>query len=96
MCGTPLPRRPALPLPPPLHQPAKSAPASRATTPAPDDVDSDDDDEDGSDSPEKRMIRLSFRKGGDKPFYAVLRRSLLGKGWEVRLILIGFKLPPHI
>lgn len=29
------------------------------------------------------MIRLSFRRGGDKAFYAVLRRSLLGKGWEV-------------
>ena len=34
------------------------------------------------------MIRLSFRKGGDKQFYAVLRRSLLGKGWEVRLIMV--------
>lgn len=30
------------------------------------------------------MIRLSFRRGGDKAFYAVLRRSLLGKGWEVK------------
>ena len=29
------------------------------------------------------MIRVSFRKGGDKSFYAVLRRSLLAKGWEV-------------
>ena len=45
------------------------------------DLDSDDD------APEKRMIRLSFRKGGDKPFYSVLRRCLLGKAWEVRKFL---------
>lgn len=30
------------------------------------------------------MIRLSFRKGGDKALYAVLKRSLLGKAWQVR------------
>ena len=46
-----------------------------------------------------RMIRLSFRKGGDKPFYAVLRRSLLGKGWEVRLLSLFQAIPkcltPH-
>lgn len=29
------------------------------------------------------MIKVSFRKGGDKAFYAVLRRSLLDKAWEV-------------
>ena len=29
------------------------------------------------------MIKISFRKGGDKAFYAVLRRSLLDKTWEV-------------
>ena len=45
---------------------------------------SDDSDDD---APEKRMIRLSFRKGGDKPFYSVLRRCLLGKAWEVRKFL---------
>jgi ESCRT-II complex subunit VPS36 len=28
------------------------------------------------------MIKLSFRKGGDKPFYAVLKRSLKSKAWE--------------
>lgn len=32
------------------------------------------------------MIRISFRKGGDKAFYSVLRRSLLGKAWEVRVM----------
>lgn len=29
------------------------------------------------------MIKLSFRKGGDKTLYAVLKRSLLGKAWQV-------------
>lgn len=79
ICGTALPRKPSAPLPPAPHPPAKSAPASRSATPAPEDEDSDDE----NDSVEKRMIRLSFRKGGDKPFYTVLRRSLLGKAWEV-------------
>ena len=68
-----------MPLPQASHPPAKSAPASRSATPAPEDEDSDDE----NDSVEKRMIRLSFRKGGDKPFYTVLRRSLLGRAWEV-------------
>ncbi|EPS99274.1 hypothetical protein FOMPIDRAFT_1050784 [Fomitopsis schrenkii] len=72
MCGTPLPKRVA---PPRASQPvhAKSAPASRPTSPLPE-----------ADGPDPRMIRLSFRKGGDKAFYAVLRRSLLGKGWELK------------
>ena len=76
MCGTPLPKHVA---PPRASQQvhAKSAPASRPTSPPPE-----------ADGPDPRMIRLSFRKGGDKQFYAVLRRSLLGKGWEVRLILV--------
>ena len=29
------------------------------------------------------MLRLSFRKGGDKALYGVLKRSLLGKAWQV-------------
>lgn len=29
------------------------------------------------------LIRVSFRKGGDKNFYAILKRSLQGKLWEV-------------
>ena len=32
---------------------------------------------------EPRLIRVSFRKGGDKNFYAILKRSLQGKAWEV-------------
>ncbi|KAI1790835.1 EAP30/Vps36 family-domain-containing protein [Ganoderma leucocontextum] len=78
ICGTPLPRKPSVPLPQAPHPPAKSAPASRSATPALEEEDSDDE----NDSVDKRMIRLSFRKGGDKPFYTVLRRSLLGKAWE--------------
>ncbi|KAG8943118.1 hypothetical protein FRC04_003198 [Tulasnella sp. 424] len=39
---------------------------SRATTPAP-----------GSE-----VIKISFRKGGDKVWYAVLKKTLLGKAWE--------------
>ncbi|KZT68632.1 hypothetical protein DAEQUDRAFT_324930 [Daedalea quercina L-15889] len=72
MCGTPLPKRT---VPPRASQAvhAKSAPASRPTSPMSD-----------KDGPGAGMIRLSFRKGGDKTFYAVLRRSLLGKGWEVK------------
>lgn len=69
ICGTVLPG---------ARTAAKSAPASR---PGSDDEDDDDISQDGEDSP--RMIRLSFRKGGDKAFYAVLRRSLLAKGWQV-------------
>lgn len=70
ICGTTLPRP---------HRPAaRSAPASR---PASDDEDDEDETADVGEAP--RMIKISFRKGGDKAFYAVLRRSLLDKIWEV-------------
>ncbi|KAI0706725.1 EAP30/Vps36 family-domain-containing protein [Cerioporus squamosus] len=85
MCGTPLPRNSSAAQPPRL--PAKSAPASRSATPAP------DSDSDYDDSPEKRMIRLSFRKGGDKAFYNVLRRSLLGKAWESKAVAAAVEPP---
>ena len=52
----------------------KSAPSSRSITPGFDDVDQSS----------KKMIKISFRKGGDKLFYAVLKRSLKSKAWEVR------------
>ena len=29
------------------------------------------------------MIKVSFRKGGDKVFYTTLKRSLKSKAWEV-------------
>ncbi|KAI0789278.1 EAP30/Vps36 family-domain-containing protein [Abortiporus biennis] len=76
ICGTALPRRQK------SSTKAKSAPSSRPISPA---VDSDEDEdfEAGSDEM-KRMIKISFRKGGDKNFYAVVKRSLLGRGWEIK------------
>ena len=56
----------------------KSAPSSRSITP-------------GFDESSKKMIKLSFRKGGDKPFYAILKRSLKSKAWEVRAALFPEK-----
>ncbi|KAG6853125.1 hypothetical protein C0991_006735 [Blastosporella zonata] len=50
----------------------KSAPSSRPTSP----------DLDDGDATSPRIIKVSFRKGGDKAFYAVLKRSLQGKLWE--------------
>ena len=55
----------------------KSAPSSRPASP---DIDEDDDD-----ASTTRTVRLSFRKGGDKAFYALLKRTLKSKSWEVRL-----------
>jgi len=55
----------------------KSAPSSRPISP-----DLDDDDTSA------RMVKVSFRKGGDKHFYAVLKRSLKSKAWEVSMSLI--------
>lgn len=57
-----------LPRAPPV---LKSAPASRPMSPLPDEV-------------ESRVMKLSFRRGGDKALYAVLKRSLLGKAWEAK------------
>ena len=51
----------------------KSTPSSRSITPGFD-----------YDQSSKKMIKISFRKGGDRPFYAVLKRSLKSKAWEVR------------
>lgn len=51
----------------------KSAPSSRPASP---DIDDDDSSASG-------MIKISFRKGGDKAFYAVLKRGLKSKAWEV-------------
>jgi ESCRT-II complex subunit VPS36 len=56
----------------------KSAPSSRPASPDP----SDDDD-----VATARFIKISFRKGGDKAFYGVLRRALKSKGWAVCLPL---------
>ena len=54
---------------------SKSAPTSRPLTP--------------KDTKEDGMIKISFRKGGDKAFYAVMKRSLKGKAWEERRVTRG-------
>ncbi|KAF8206575.1 vacuolar protein sorting-associated protein 36 [Mycena galopus ATCC 62051] len=50
----------------------KSAPSSRPASPDP----SDDDD-----AAPSRLIKISFRKGGDKAFYGVLRTAIKSKAW---------------
>lgn len=50
---------------------AKSAPSTRPVSPISDSID-----------PANLLIKLSFRKGGDKPFYNVLRRALRSRAWE--------------
>ena len=40
-------------------------------------------DEDSSSSATSRMIKISFRKGGYKTFYTLLKRSLKSKAWKV-------------
>jgi len=52
---------------------AKSSPSSRPISPSPIG--------DGSDAANP-LIKLSFRKGGDKSFYNVLRRTLKAQAWE--------------
>ncbi|KAF8624313.1 hypothetical protein AX15_005943 [Amanita polypyramis BW_CC] len=60
------------PLPP---RPAtKSAPSSRPGSPSPAGVDDPD---------AIQILKLSFRKGGDKPFYATLKNCLKAKPWQV-------------
>ena len=53
----------------PRSSPIKSAPPSRPGSPT---------------SEGDAVLRLSFRKGGDKALYAVLKRSVLGRAWQVR------------
>lgn len=83
MCGTPLPVVPlnedatttnsalnsevGLNKRPSIYFTSKSAPASRPTSP----------------EPSHKFIKLSFRKGGDKAFYAALKTALQQKAWEV-------------
>ena len=83
ICGSPLP-----PHHPPsrLQQPqSKSAPTSRPESPTL--TDANEENEQGS-----YIVRLSFRKGGDKSFYAQLKRALLGKAWEVCNLIIFLNL----
>ncbi|KAJ3807367.1 EAP30/Vps36 family-domain-containing protein [Lentinula aff. lateritia] len=68
ICSTPLPKASG----DRTHIEAKSAPTTRPTTPGLNDNDI------GS-----KMLKLSFRKGGDKVFYTALKRSLKGRAWEI-------------
>lgn len=77
VCSTPLPRPQSLPSNGRSTLTAKSAPPTRAVSPAP------PGDLDPASSP---IIKLSFRKGGDKAFYAELKRALLRKAWLVRVV----------
>ena len=91
MCSTPLPRLASSQTQPQSEGAAisgltrtKSAPSSRPVSP---DLDDNDDGGGGEEDPSRHMIKLSFRKGGVKTFYAVLKRSLMGKAWEVSICL---------
>ena len=93
MCSTPLPRLASSQIQPQSEGAAtsgltrtKSAPSSRPVSP---DLGDNDDDGRGEGDPSKHMIKLSFRKGGDKAFYAVLKRSLMGKAWEVSIVSVN-------
>lgn len=38
----------------------------------------------------KGVVRLSFRKAGDKEFYKLLKRGLEGRGWDRGLVRFSF------
>jgi ESCRT-II complex subunit VPS36 len=77
ICGTPL-RSTSAPLPIPGRKSMQSLSTDVSPVGTPDPH--------GRDA--ESMIKISFRKGGDKTCYASLKRTLLGKAWEgeVRLI----------
>lgn len=70
ICGTPMESQAASV----VSRSFKSAPTSRPETPTSITANA---------ASERDSIKISFRKGGDKPFYAALKRSLIGKAWEV-------------
>jgi ESCRT-II complex subunit VPS36 len=61
-------------LPKPSRGPMKSAPSSRPVSPP---VDLDD----AESESRRHIIKISFRKGGEKQFYASLKLCLQRKGW---------------
>ncbi|ESK82850.1 vacuolar protein sorting-associated protein 36 [Moniliophthora roreri MCA 2997] len=71
------------PLPDPSASEMKSAPASRPDSP-------DIDDEASGET----IMKISFRKGGDKTFYAELKRSLKGKAWEAMTVASNRSMTP--
>ncbi|KAF8602215.1 hypothetical protein BDV93DRAFT_474783 [Ceratobasidium sp. AG-I] len=68
ICSTPLGdvRLPAIRSPKPIKNSSISSPTTPARTPDPN---------------AKDTIKISFRKGGDKVWYAALKRTLLAKAW---------------
>ncbi|KAF9235016.1 EAP30/Vps36 family-domain-containing protein [Melanogaster broomeanus] len=72
VCSTPLPLGPGN-----SGINTKSAPSSRPASPLPQGNEPD---------PVNPLIKISFRKGGDKAFYSILRRSLKARAWEGRQI----------
>ncbi|KIM26587.1 hypothetical protein M408DRAFT_72594 [Serendipita vermifera MAFF 305830] len=69
MCGTPLPKRTNAPDALGPSRVNKSAPASRPSSP---------------ESKENiNILKISFRRGGDKAFYATLKTALEAKVWDV-------------
>lgn len=79
VCGTPLPPRNSPAAGPNLI--SKSAPASRPASPL---LDSNALSDKSDYTERSQYIRLSFRKGGDKAFYAALKTALQRKEWLVR------------
>ncbi|KAF8549397.1 hypothetical protein OG21DRAFT_1515242 [Imleria badia] len=72
VCSSPLPLAPGNP-----GTNSKSAPSSRPASPPVEDSVLD---------PANPLIKLSFRKGGDRTFYTILRRALKTRAWEGRQI----------
>lgn len=69
MCSTPLRVRPRSPPPRP-----STSQAGQASVP-----------ESRATTPAPESMKISFRKGGDKAFYAALKRTLQGKAWETKV-----------
>jgi ESCRT-II complex subunit VPS36 len=71
ICETPLPTL--------QTKSSKSAPISRASSPGAAELDDPDE-------LDITAFKISFRKGGDKPFYTLLKRSLKSKAWVVCIL----------
>lgn len=69
MCGSPLPKQ-SLAAGRPKSR--KSEPSSRHSSP-----------ERGEVGEESNILKLSFRKGGEKAFYQVLKTALGAKAWDI-------------
>lgn len=68
MCGTALPKRSRTVDAPISNRMNKSAPSSRPSSPEP--------------KEDINILKISFRRGGDKAFYAILKNALEAKVWD--------------